>query len=213
MSEIMNSFHSAQGNGLGLGHLKAASGVAPAETSIAPIGDSEEDGAITSASAGSGEVVIDDVEVSEEAESFLGALTGPGKSHQSTAHRAFAALEENPSLAGLPFGKIVSTLARTGSLASLLPPPPPGETGETGETAATGEAPAGGAIPDPISTDALPTDGPVAGSAALSLLEAIADPDSGEDDDELVELLEAVASPDDFGEADENSENNVDVVL
>lgn len=213
MSEILNTWHSTPGNGLGLGHLKAASGVAPAETSSLPVGDSEEAVAITGASAGvgSGEVVIDDVEVSEEAESFLGALTGPGKSHQSTAHRAFAALEENPSLAGLPFGKIVSTLARTGNLASLLPPPV--ETGETGETGSTGEAPAGGAIPDPISTDALPTDGPVAGSAALSLLEAIADPDSGEDDDEFVELLKAVASPDDFDEVDENNENDVNVAL
>ena len=177
MSEIMNGFHG--GNGLGLGHLKSAGAISAAQISSPSVSEDAEDEAVTGSAAGSGEAVVDEVEVSEEGESFLGALTRPGKSHQSTAHRALAALEENPSLAGLPFGKIVSTLAKTGSLESLLPPPVEndeiGQTSQSSEVEATGEVPAGGASPTPALTDPLLVEDPVEGSVAVSLLEAIAD--------------------------------------
>lgn len=58
--------------------------------------------------------------------------------------------EEFSTLKGLPFGKLVSTLARGGDLSSLLPPVEPNEpaedteivseTSETGETNENGEA-------------------------------------------------------------------------
>ena len=115
------------------------------------------------------------ITLSEDAQDFLAVDEtegGQGKSGQSTAHRARAALdlEEFATLRDLPFGKIVSTLARFGNLSSLLPPPEPasetGETGETGEgdgtTAAAPDLP-----PEPSDdpSDA-PSDAPVADPTA-----------------------------------------------
>ncbi|MCP5381804.1 MAG: hypothetical protein H6912_05485 [Kordiimonadaceae bacterium] len=74
-----------------------------------------------------------------------------GKNPKSPAQRAKAALltEEFSVLGGLPFGKLVSTLARGGELSSLLPPVEPNEpaddteivseAAETGETSENGE--------------------------------------------------------------------------
>lgn len=94
---------------------------------------------------------------------------GPGKSRQSIAHRARAAFAfaEFAALSDLPFGKIVSALARFGNLESLLPPADPageaGETGEAGEVGETDEAGEGdgtaAAAPDADVSDAALDDG------------------------------------------------------
>ena len=84
-----------------------------------------------------------EITLSEEAQAFLedpGADDRPGRSGQSTAHRARAALEfqEFAALRDLPFGRIVSTLAHFGDLSSLLPQPE--LVDEAGETDGTDEA-------------------------------------------------------------------------
>lgn len=128
-------------------------------------------------------------EAEDEADDESG--TGPGKSAQSPAHRARDALdsEEFATLRDLPFGRIVSTLARFGDLTSLLPLPEPagateesGETGDSGEAGETGETDETGggtiaALPDnpsldePVVTDASLDDA----ALALQLLQDTAD--------------------------------------
>ncbi len=111
------------------------------------------------------------ITLSEEAQEFLAGdevTERPGKSGQSPAHRARAALdlEEFSALRGLPFGRIVSTLARFGDLSSLLPPPEPAsETGEPGETGDTGET---GETGDPVAVPAIEADATL-DDAALAL--------------------------------------------
>ena len=62
----------------------------------------------------------DQVSLSDDAVELLG-----GKNPKSPAHRASAALatEEFGALSKLPFGRLVSTLARGGELSALLPSP------------------------------------------------------------------------------------------
>ncbi|MEZ5759273.1 MAG: hypothetical protein R3D86_13720 [Emcibacteraceae bacterium] len=82
-----------------------------------------------------------------------------GKNPKSPAQRAKAALltEEFSTLGGIPFGKLVSTLARGGDLSSLLPPVEPNEPAEdteiVSEAAETGETNEGGATNSELSSD------------------------------------------------------------
>ena len=93
---------------------------------VTPKGEEDDAPAVGETEAGDDGTVVVQITLSEEAENFL-TDDGPGKSGQSTAHRARAMLdgEEYESLRDMPFGQIVSTLARTGSIESLLPPPAP----------------------------------------------------------------------------------------
>lgn len=79
-----------------------------------------------------------DVSLSDEAQDFLGDI--PGK---SVAHRARAALAQEgfEALSGLPFGKIVSTLARGLELSTLLPEPIVEEKEEETDETPTDEIP------------------------------------------------------------------------
>lgn len=179
MSDIAGMLQKVTGNGLGLGHLKAAAfsseATAPTpETSTAP-------------ALADGDVVVDNVTLSDEAQDFVTAAptTGPGKSHMSTAHRAMEALKGNEDLAGLPFGKIVSTLARTGSVASLLPPPPPPEAEEPSVVVPTGGT-------DPEAEESVPVSSE---TPAPLVLPQIPDLSISPEDSALVDLLEAIANP------------------
>lgn len=72
------------------------------------------------------------VDLSEDAIASLDdgdEYSRPGKSGNSTAHRARALLQDEAfaALRDLPFGQVVSALARGIDPASLLPPPPPPE--------------------------------------------------------------------------------------
>lgn len=179
MSDIGGMLHKVTGNGLGLGHLKAA---APVSETTAPTP------ATTTAPAPSkGSVVVDTVTLSDEAQVFASGAptTGPGKSHMSTAHRAMEALKGNEALAGLPFGKIVSTLARTGSVASLLPP-------ETEET--SGVAPAEGT--DPEAEESVPVSSEI---PTPLVLPQVPDLEVAPEDTAIVDLLEAIANPEEDG--------------
>ncbi len=93
---------------------------------VTPKGEEDDAPAVGDTEAGDDGTVVVQITLTEDAENFL-AGDGPGKSGQSTAHRAKAMLDsdEYASLSDLPFGRIVSTLARTGSIESLLPPPEP----------------------------------------------------------------------------------------
>jgi hypothetical protein len=87
----------------------------------------------------------------------LFALQGedsPGKSAQSPAHRARAAIEANPALADLPFGQIVSRLARGLELPTVQaadpavtedPTAPADQTPPSDQTAAPGDPASPGA--------------------------------------------------------------------
>lgn len=75
------------------------------------------------------------VTLSPEAQAALGQTpttveepTGPGKSGSSPAHRARAAIADFAELADMPFGKIVSMLAKGLGFDSLLTPPDPKPT-------------------------------------------------------------------------------------
>lgn len=185
--------HKVTGNGLGLGHLKAA---ASSSETTAP---TQETSSVPA--PGDGDVVVDDITLSDDAQAFAsGAPTaGPGKSHMSTAHRAMAELKDNATLAGLPFGKIVSTLARTGSVASLLPPPPPPETEETPvvvpvegtDQEAEETVPASAETPTPLALPQVP-DLEIAPEdrAIVDLLEAIANPEEDETGGDITDLFE-----------------------
>lgn len=121
--------------------VQASTTLEQAGTSAVPDGETAETNAVL-------------ITLSEDAQDFLAAdgtvksseeiqAEGPGKSAQSPAHLARAALAsgELAALSDLPFGKIVSTLARFGNLESLPPPAdPPSETGETGDTGEAVEA-------------------------------------------------------------------------
>lgn len=199
MSEGAGFSYKVTGNGLALGHLKAA-------------GSGDDAGALTGttpdpAVASGGDIVLDEVTLSGEAAAFVApTATGPGKSHLSTAHRALAAIKEFSALGGLPFGQIVSTLARTGSLASLLPPPPepkgPTDTssslpGDTTDPATDETGPVSTQIGEPLSPPQIPVlevapeDG-----ALIELLESIAN--SEEEDDTRIAI--------DFPDQDEDAE-------
>lgn len=65
------------------------------------------------------------VDLSEDAQSFL---VEHGKSADSTAHQARAAIGANPDLAALPFGKVVSAVAHGDDPAALLVDPDSAET-------------------------------------------------------------------------------------
>ncbi len=164
-------------------HHAAAQAAGHARTLTAQVSDTGSDESSTPDATGeagdAGDTSPVLITLSEDAQDFLAADEpegGPGKSGQSTAHRARAALDlgEFATLRDLPFGKIVSTLARFGNLSSLLPPPEPasetGETGETGEGDGT-VASAPELPPEPsddlsdVTSDA-PVDAPVAGPTA-----------------------------------------------
>lgn len=69
---------------------------------------------------------VDEVLLSDLAlETIQEGPAGPGKSGQSTAHRARALIEANPHLADQPFGQIVSRLARGLDPLVDFPPPAP----------------------------------------------------------------------------------------
>lgn len=184
MSEISGVSQSVAGNGLGLGHLKKAT----TETAPAP-------------SVSGGEPVADDITLSSEAQTFVSGTpaTGPGKSHMSTAHRALEAFRENPALADMPFGKIVSTLARTGNIRSLLPltppPPPPVEAAvvtppETSDPATDETDPPESATTAPLSVPPIPLpEIAPEDSSIVELLEAIANPDEGDEGSDITDLF------------------------
>ena len=90
--------------------------------------------------AGGGFVVEDQVDLSESARLFLANgdhAFGPGKSMNSAAHKARAVIAENPHLAGMPFGQVVSQLNH-GTL-DLTPPAAPGDGAEAASVADPGE--------------------------------------------------------------------------
>lgn len=194
MSDIGGMLHKVTGNGLGLGHLKAA---APVGETTAPTQETS-----TVPTSGDSDVVVDTVALSDDAQDFASGAptTGPGKSHMSTAHRAMEALKGSEALAGLPFGKIVSTLARGGTIESLLPPPPPPtETEETSVVApvegtdpeaeesvpASSETPIPLALPEVPDLEIAPED-----AAIVGLLEAIANPEEDETESDVTDLFE-----------------------
>lgn len=130
------------------------------------------------------------ITLSVEAQDFLAEETGnqgPGKSGQSTAHRARAMLdrEEFSSLRDVPFGQIVSTLARFGDLSSLLledagDDPAPATVTQSTDPVATEETPdpAPGETSDPPVTPAPdPTVGVSDADVALQLLGLTTDPE------------------------------------
>lgn len=177
--------HKVTGNGLGLGHLKAAASSSEtttptSETSSVPAPDD-------------GDVVVDTVTLSDDAQDFVSGAptTGPGKSHMSTAHRAMEALksmeepEDYAALAGLPFGKIVSTLAKGGEIGDLLPPKTSSEPDE-----ASGVAPATETDPEAEESVRVPSEAP-----APLVLPQVPDLEMSPEDSALVDLLEATANP------------------
>lgn len=188
MSEIAGFSPKVTGNGLGLGHIKGVSTPEETETTT-PVGE-------TTGTSDAGGAVVDDVTLTDDAETFIAGTgpdepTGPGKSHQSTAHRAFAMLQEFGSLAGMPFGKIVSTLARTGSIESLLPPPPAPEAEEVSEEEPS-EVPSETASEVPVEGE---TD-PAADTADTLLTEAVEPlvaPEISPEDSAIIDLLEEIA--------------------
>ena len=161
------------------GHARNATG------QVSAIGGDELSAPDATGEAGdTGEASPVQITLSEDAQEFLavdGTEGGPGKSVQSTAHRARAELDlkEFATLLDQPFGRIVSTLARFGNLSSLLPPPEPAsETGEPSETGETGEgdgtvaaapelAPAPSDDPSGVTSDA-PVAGPTAGDPIIA---------------------------------------------
>lgn len=177
MSDIAGILQKVTGNGLGLGHLKAAT---PSGETTAPT-----QGTSPVPAPGSGDVVVDNIALSDDAQNFVAAAptTGPGKSHMSTAHRAMEALKDNDALAGLPFGKIVSTLAKTGNVESLLPPPP-----ETEETSIA--APAEGTDPEAEENNPASSETPTP-----LVLPQVPDLEITPEDTAIVDLLEAIANP------------------
>ena len=69
----------------------------------------------------------DEIALSGEAQDLLTAEEGssrPGKSGNSPAHMAEAFLANNPDVVDMPFGKLVSTIAKGGNLESFLPKAP-----------------------------------------------------------------------------------------
>ena len=87
--------------------------------------------------AGGGFAVEDQIDLSESARLFLANgdhASGPGKSMNSAAHRARAVIAENPHLAGMPFGQVVSQLNH-----GTLDLTPPGGEGEAAAVAVPGE--------------------------------------------------------------------------
>lgn len=174
MSEGAGFSYKVTGNGLALGHLKAA-------------GSGDDAGALTGttpdpAVASGGDIVLDEVTLSGEAAAFVApTATGPGKSHLSTAHRALAAIKEFSALGGLPFGQIVSTLARTGSIESLLTTPS-SLPGDATDPVADETGPVPTSTAEPFSPPQIP-DLEVApeDSALIELLESIANPDEADD--------------------------------
>lgn len=107
---------------------------------VTPKGEEDDAPPVGETEAGDDATVVVQITLTENAENFL-AGDGPGKSGQSTAHRAKAMLDsdEYASLSDLPFGRIVSTLARTGSIDSLLPETEPDVVVDT-EGVADGDA-------------------------------------------------------------------------
>lgn len=170
----------------GHGHGLAASQMAQASSASSHCGQASGCGA---SGVETTSLPQDEVLLSDEAQAFLDESAdgggedsfGPGKSGQSPAHRAKAALAAYPELADLPFGKLVSTLAKGGAVESLLPPPPPPEDGEglAGlEIAAADDV-------DPLA------------SSAPSEVEPVVAPAAGSDDDVALDLLESLSNQDD----------------
>lgn len=108
---------------------------------VTPKGTEDDAPAVGETEADDDGTVVVQITLTEDAENFLTG-DGPGKSGQSSAHRAKAMLdsEEYASLSNLPFGRIVSTLARTGSIDSLLPPEPEPEPDVVADTEAVVDA-------------------------------------------------------------------------
>ena len=65
--------------------------------------------------------VVDQLDLSATAKQLV-ETTGPGKSGNSPAHRARAAIAADPGLAGLPFGQVVKTFSH-GTPDSIVAPP------------------------------------------------------------------------------------------
>jgi len=120
-----------------------------------------------------GFAVEDRVDLSETARSFLASAdhaAGPGKSMESAAHKARAIIAENPHLANMPFGQVVSQLNH-GTL-DLTPPAAPGDGGEAGNAAAVADTAGGLAgIPAADGEAAGEAEGEGAGSAILPAAE------------------------------------------
>lgn len=74
-----------------------------------------------------GRTAVDQLDLSATAKQLV-ETTGTGKSGNSPAHQARAAVAAHPELAGLPFGQVVKAVNH-GTLDSLVTPPAP-ETGE-----------------------------------------------------------------------------------
>jgi hypothetical protein len=137
---------------------------------------------------GSRPATVDQVDLSPEAQRFI-ENGGPGKSADSTAHRARAFAEAH-GLTGMPFGKIASAIAR-GDEASLIPAPAPTD-------------PAADVV-DPLSTDAAgtaegaETSGTVEGTAGATGTDGTATPPTDATTDATIgdiveEIVESQAS-------------------
>lgn len=139
------------------------------------------------------------VTLSDEGQAAIGATlsgvdepTGPGKSAQSPAHLARAALADFASLGEMNFGQIVSTLVKGLGLESLLPEPEVMTTEEATDgteeaSGAEGTEPLAMVVPqDPEAPVEEPADPAL--SAAQLALDLLTAPDE-EEEDALLDLL------------------------
>lgn len=103
------------------------------EARVSPdrVSDGSAEPAAGNASDGKGRGPAVDIRLSADARDLLAGIEASrGRSAQSPAHLARQALADNPGLANLPFGKVVSAIARFGNVDSLLTPPSGARHGE-----------------------------------------------------------------------------------